>query len=130
MKTLRTIYGKVIKVPPGEEITKREADVMSLCSFLKEFMRASKRELSPSPKVTRSTKQCVESASTPAASPRSYPSTSSHVKAASVPVEDKTDPTPSSSATTALLLKEATPTDPTPSTSTAAVGEDNVQKKI
>ena len=40
MKYLRTVFGKLIQLPRGEKITKRQQQILELCGFLKDFMRS------------------------------------------------------------------------------------------
>jgi hypothetical protein len=39
MKSLRTVYGKLIQLPKGHKFTPRQKNLMKQCSFLKDFMR-------------------------------------------------------------------------------------------
>jgi hypothetical protein len=55
MKSLRTVYGKLLQQPKGEKLSVRQQNLLDLCSFLKKYMRprvkssSSKQKSSSSP---------------------------------------------------------------------------------
>lgn len=47
MSSLRTVYGKIIQMPPTYVLSEREMDIKDFCGFLNPFMRCTKSSIKP-----------------------------------------------------------------------------------